>query len=264
MACRENTLRREARRMGSQGMPLTGASRTCVCANILGRGVAHTGCEGWINILPYDRQVGVAKNQWVVKEEEPGCPQNWMARCTGTTVFTCPGRAPKRTGKAGENGQKSGKVGGSSAWTRPSAPGCGGTFKAPAGDQRPIKGGDRLWRRLRGRHRLGHGPVVLLRTETAHCIIKPIQGQVNVLRPPLRALPSVIADTEVLREEDGPEKMWHRRRVSASGGKVFTPGCASLDQTVRAGEVPEGHKRTNHHNQEDGSRETPKLDLWWK
>ena len=42
------------------------------------------------------------------------------------------------TGKAGENGQNSGEVGGSSAWTRASAPGCGDTLKALAGDQRPI------------------------------------------------------------------------------------------------------------------------------
>ena len=47
------------------------------------------------------------------------------------------------------------KVGGSSAWTRPSAPECGGTLKALAGDQRPIQGGDRPRRRLRGRYRLG-------------------------------------------------------------------------------------------------------------
>ena len=41
------------------------------------------------------------------------------------------GRA-RVTGKAGENGQNSGEVGGSSAWTRPSAPGCGDTSKASA------------------------------------------------------------------------------------------------------------------------------------
>ena len=40
--------------------------------------------------------------------------------------------------KAGENGQNSGEVGGNSAWTRPSAPECGNTLKALAGDQRPI------------------------------------------------------------------------------------------------------------------------------
>ena len=42
------------------------------------------------------------------------------------------------TGKAGENGQHSGEMGGNSPWTRPSAPRCGDTLKALAGDQRPI------------------------------------------------------------------------------------------------------------------------------
>ena len=42
------------------------------------------------------------------------------------------------TGKAGENGQHSGEMGGSSPWTRPSAPECGDTLEALAGDQRPI------------------------------------------------------------------------------------------------------------------------------
>ena len=59
------------------------------------------------------------------KEEEPGCQKKskWSPRGTGTTVLTYPGSAPRGTGKAGENGQNSGEVGGNSAWT---------------GDQRPI------------------------------------------------------------------------------------------------------------------------------
>ena len=36
-------------------------SRTCVCANTFAIGVAHAGEEGWINILPWYRLVGVAK-----------------------------------------------------------------------------------------------------------------------------------------------------------------------------------------------------------
>ena len=97
-------------------------------------------------------------------------------RGTGTTVLTYPGSAPWGTGKAGENGQNSGDVGGSSAWTRPSAPECGDTLKAPAGDQRPIQGGDRPRRRLRGRYRLGHRPDVLLRTQTAQMYSQAMQG----------------------------------------------------------------------------------------
>ena len=46
------------------------------------------------------------------------------------------------------------------------------------------------------------------------------------LRPPTRALPSVIVDTEkVLREADGPVQM--SALTLPSGGKVFAPGCAS-------------------------------------
>ena len=62
----------------------------------------------------------------------------WPPYGTGTTVLTYPRSAPRGTGKAGENGQNSGEVGGSSAWTRLSAPECGDTVKALAGDQRLI------------------------------------------------------------------------------------------------------------------------------
>ena len=65
-------------------------------------------------------------------------------------------------------------------WTAAQAPGCGDTLKDLAGDQRLISGGDRHRRRLQGRYRLGHRPVVLLRTETAQCTARPIfQGQVR-------------------------------------------------------------------------------------
>ena len=63
----------------------------------------------------------------------------WPPRGTEKpTGPTYPGSAPRGTGKAGENGQNSGEMGGSSPWTRPSAPECGDTLKALAGDQRPI------------------------------------------------------------------------------------------------------------------------------
>ena len=56
----------------------------------------------------------------------------WSPRGTGMTVLTYPRSAPRGTGKAGDNGQYSGEMGGSSPWTRPSAPGCGDTLKALA------------------------------------------------------------------------------------------------------------------------------------
>ena len=51
-------------------------------------------------------------------------------------------RCARVTGKAGENGQHSAGKGGSSPWTRPSAPGCGHTSKAVVGGFRWIQGGD--------------------------------------------------------------------------------------------------------------------------
>ena len=150
----------------------------------------------------------------------------WPPRGTGTTVLTYPGSAPWRTGKAGENCQNSGEMGGSSAWTRPSAPECGDTLKALAGDQRPIQRGDRPRRRLRGRCRLGspasrtppHGGGSMYRQANVRA------GK--VLRSPIRALPSVIVDTEkVLREADGSVKLVVVR--PHTDGKVFALGCAS-------------------------------------
>ena len=72
-------------------------------------------------------------------------------------------------------------MGSSSPWTRPSAPGCGDTLKALAGDQRPISGGDRP--RRRDRCREGHRPVVLFHTETAQCTVRPAEGQVRAAAP---------------------------------------------------------------------------------
>ena len=77
------------------------------------------------------------------------------------------------------------------------------------------------------------------------------------LRPPPRALPSVIVDTEkVLREADGPVEM--SALTLPSGGKVFAPGCASKNRTVTAGEEPEEHKRLLH-KQKDGGIE---IRIW--
>ena len=48
----------------------------------------------------------------------------------------------------------------------------------------------------------------------------------KVLRPPIRALPSVIVDSEkVLREADGSVELVVVR--PHADGKVFAPGCAS-------------------------------------
>ena len=52
------------------------------------------------------------------------------------------------------------------------------------------------------------------------------KGRKGALRPPTRALPSMIVDTEkVLREADGSVKLVVVR--PHTDGKVFAPGCAS-------------------------------------
>ena len=61
------------------------------------------------------------------------------------------------------------------------------------------------------------------------------------LRSSIRALPSVIVDTEkVLREADGSVKLVAVR--PHTDGKVFAPGCASKPDG-ESREEPEEHKR---------------------
>ena len=63
----------------------------------------------------------------------------------------------------------------------------------------------------------------------------------SVPRPPTRALPSVIVDTEkVLREADGSVKLVEVR--PHTDGKVFAPECASKPDG-ESREEPEEHKR---------------------
>ena len=73
----------------------------------------------------------MAKTSSETQRRKAAWKGKWPPRGTGTTVLTYPRSAPRRTGKAGENGQNLGEVGGSSAWTRPSAPECSGR---PASD----------------------------------------------------------------------------------------------------------------------------------
>ena len=115
--------------------------------------------------LPWYSQVGVAIPPVSREGGRTGLPRKgkWSPLGTGTTVLIYRRSAPRGPGKAGENGQHSSEVGGRSAWTRPLAPECGDILKALG----------RPRRRLRGGYRLGHRPVVLLRTETAQCTVRP-------------------------------------------------------------------------------------------
>ena len=66
----------------------------------------------------------------------------------------------------------------------------------------------------------------------------------SVLRPPTRALPSVIVDTEkVLREADGPTKARGPEASNAWWVERCSPRGAPQNRTVRAGEEPEEHNR---------------------
>ena len=70
-----------------------------------------------------------------------------------------------------------------------------------------------------------------------------------MLRPPVRAFPSVIVDTEkVLREVDGPMKRAVPRPAMRDGWKVVRPPVRLESWTVRAGEEPEEHKRSSKKN----------------
>ena len=115
-------------------------SRTCVCANTFSCGVAHAGGEGRINILPRYRPVGVAIPPVSREGGRAGLPARVSGRhvVRGTDSPHLSWKCAQVTGNAGENGQNSGEMGGSSAWTRPWAPECGDTLKALACDQRPI------------------------------------------------------------------------------------------------------------------------------
>ena len=71
----------------------------------------------------------------------------------------------------------------------------------------------------------------------------------SVLRPPTRALPSVIVDTEkVLREADGPTKAHGPEASNAWWVERCSPraGCASKPDG-ESREEPEEHKRFGSH-----------------
>ena len=110
------------------------------------------------------------------------------------------------TGKAGENGQHSGEMVGSSAldlgWRSSSKTAPGSLSTGSRAGRTPPHGDGSMYSQAYVR-----------------------AGK--VLRHPIRALPSVIVDTEkALREADGPEESDSTKK-SASGGKVIAPVCVS-------------------------------------
>ena len=138
-------------RSGTGGGGLARVPNLRMCKHPFLLGVAHAGGEGWINILPWYRPVGVAKPPVRRKGRRAGLPQKGWVSATryGDDSPHLPWRCARMTGKAGENGQHSGagrqltldKTVGSRMWWH----------------SRPQQA-SATW--LRGRYRLGHRPVV--------------------------------------------------------------------------------------------------------
>ena len=92
----------------------------------------HLFPEGWHTQGGKDELTSCRGTVWSAWQKPPvrrkGGRAGLPARVSGRHVvrgrqsLTYPRSAPRGTGKAGENGQHSGEVSGSSAWTRPSAP----------------------------------------------------------------------------------------------------------------------------------------------
>ena len=101
--------------------------------------------EGRIHVLPWCRLVGVAKTSSETQGGRTGLPARvsgrHVVRVTDRPHLSLPNsqscfgdseECAQATGKVVETGQNKGEMGGSSPWTRPSAPECGDTLKALA------------------------------------------------------------------------------------------------------------------------------------
>ena len=137
----------------------------------LPRGWHTQGCKDEIT-----SRRGTVKSAWQKlpvsrkQKREPGCPK----RASGRHVVRGRQSSPTLEVRPGEQARlvKTAKIQVKWAATQPGQDRRLPRLKALAGDLRPIQGGDRPRRRLRGRYRLGHRPVVLLRTETAQCTVR--------------------------------------------------------------------------------------------
>ena len=194
-----------------------------------------------MNILPWYRLVGVAKTSSETQRRKSRAARKgkWPPRGTGTTVLTYRRSAPRGTGKAGENGPNSGEVGGTLSLDKTV--------------------GSRVWRHTQGSSGrpasdLGWGsssktaPGSLSTGSPAGRTPPHGDGSENsqanvrvecVLRPPTRALPSVIVDPEkVLREADGPTEARGPEASNAWWVERCSPRGAPQNRTVRAGKSP--------------------------
>ena len=121
-------------------------------------------------------------------------------------------------------------MGGSSPRTKPSAPDCGDTLKAPATSVRSrvgivLEDGSGV------AIDLGHRPVVLLRTETARCTVRPTSGQERCCATlSERCRPWSWTLKRCCGKWMGP--LWRAALTLPWGGKSPAPGCASKASRV--------------------------------
>ena len=120
------------------------------------------------------------------------------------------GGCARGTGKAGENGQHSGVVGGSSPWTGLSAPGCGDTSKALA-SLGSILGGDQCNlapASLSTGSPADRAPLLLRRRDGS--MYRQAHVRAEVMEKPclVRAQPSVIVATEKASAGRGWARYW--------------------------------------------------------
>ena len=103
----------------------------------------HCSCPGWHTQGRKGELTSCRGTVWSKCQKPPvrrkGGRTRLRARVSGRNVVRSTARphlswkCAQVTGKAGENGQYSGELGGSSPSTKPSPPGCGDTLKAPVG-----------------------------------------------------------------------------------------------------------------------------------
>ena len=196
--------------------------------------------EWWIDILPWYRLVGVAKNSSETqKKEKSGCP----CMVSGHQVVW------RRQSSFILEVRPDNKQGYSSLWTAPSAPECGHIHKALVGDQRPTQGGRSSTKTVLGS--LGSLSIGSPDGRSPPHGDGSMYSQANVkagkkLRTFIRALLSVFVDTEkVLRWADGHVEMWFHKEC-ASVGKAIAPGVrfeSRTSEVARSPKITSGDKR---------------------
>ena len=146
------------------------------------------------------------------------------------------------TGKAGENGQHSGEMGGSSPWTSPSAPECGDTLKGSSGRPASDLGWESYSKAAPGSPSTG-SPAG--RTPSHGVRLNVQSGQRKGRKNAADPYPSVaVRDRGHWKGVAGSgSDRGAGRGKTARGWKDVRPRVRLESRTVRVSEEPEEHKR---------------------